>query len=363
MKAAKTAVLSAPSPFCLEGIPFTEMLTSPHVRQAPSVQVLMFKVLAALMPGIALYVWFFGAGILVNIAIASAAALAGEAAMLAIRGKPVKLFLADGSALVTAWLLALTFPPVAPWWIPVVGSLFAIVVVKHLYGGVGQNPFNPAMAGFCAMIVAFPALMSQWPPVGLDFAVQLKLILGGERAVDAISSATPLDTLRTALRSVGSGATVPSVLATHPVFGTFGGRGWEWIALGYLAGGLWLLQQRVMTWHVPVAFIVTLTAVAGVFHLADPHGFAPPLFHLGAGGALLGAFFIATDPVSGATTPRGKLIYAAGIALISYMIRAFGAYPDGVAFAVLLMNICVPLIDMSTQPPVFGHKSGRSKTS
>lgn len=332
------------------------MLTSPHVTQAPSVRVLMFKVLAALLPGIAAYVWFFGAGILVSIAIASVAALAGESGMLALRGKPIAPALSDGSALVTAWLIALTLPPIVPWWITVVATLFAIVVAKHLYGGLGQNPFNPAMAGFCATIIAFPALMSQWPPAGLHFNVQFGLVLGSERALDAIAGATPLDTLRTALRSVESGANVASVLATNPAFGALGGRGWEWIAAGYLAGGLWLLQQRVITWHVPVAFIVTMTAVAGIFHLADPRAFAPAWFHLATASAMLGAFFIATDPVTGATTPRGKLIYAAGIAFITFVIRTFGAYPDGIAFAVLLMNLCVPLIDMSTQPPVFGRK-------
>ena len=145
---------------------------SPYLRKPSSVQIIMFKVLAALVPGIAAYVWLFGAGILVNIALASAAALAGEAIMLKVRGRPAGLFLTDCSALVTAWLIALAFPPLAPWWLTVTAALFAIIIVKQLYGGLGQNPFNPAMAAFCVMIVAFPALMSQWPAVGhpLDFA-------------------------------------------------------------------------------------------------------------------------------------------------------------------------------------------------
>ncbi len=338
------------------------MINSPFVRKSASVQQVMLKVLLALVPGIAAYVWFFGAGILVQLAIASAAALAGEAAMLAIRGKPKALFLTDLSAIVTAWLIALTFPPIVPWWLTVTGTLLAVMVVKQLYGGLGQNPFNPAMAAFCLMIVAYPALMSQWPAAGqLDFGTQLQLIFGGLRDVDAITGATPLDALRTALR----GATNPdspfhglraSQLQDGPAFGMIGGKGGEWVALGYLVGGLWLIQQRIITWHIPAAFCGALFVVSGLMWGLRPEGFASPLFHLASGGAMIGAFFILTDPVSGATTPKGKLLFAAGAAVLTFVIRAFGAYPDGVAFATLLMNILVPIIDMKTQAPVFGHK-------
>lgn len=334
------------------------MNNSPYLRQQASVTVIMFKVLVALLPGIAAYVYFFGAGILVQIAIASASAIAGEAAIVALRARPVAMHIKDGSALVTAWLIALTLPPIVPWWITVVATLFAIVVVKHLYGGLGQNPFNPAMAAFCAMIISFPALISQWPPVGLEFSAQLDLILGGARRLDAITGATPLDALRTALRGAQAGAaTVASVVSgAKQIFGFAGGHGWEWIGLGYLIGGLWMTQQRIVTWHVPVAFILGLGATAGVFQLISPDKFASPLFHLASGGAMLGAFFIATDPVSGATTPRGKLIFGGAVGFITFIIRSFGAYPDGIAFAVLLLNICVPLIDMYSQPSVFGRK-------
>jgi len=332
------------------------MNNSPYILAPATVRGVMFRVLAALLPGIAAYVWFFGAGVLVQIAIASAAALAGEAAMLAIRRRPVAMFVGDGSALVTAWLIALTLPPIVPWWATVVAVLFGIVVTKHLYGGLGQNPFNPAMAAFCIMIVAFPALISQWPPVGQPFHIQLDLILGGVRNVDAVTGATPLDALRTALRG-GQDVTVSSVIGgAKQIFGLAGGHGWEWIAVGYLLGGLWMIRQRVISWHIPVAFIAGLGLTALLFNLASPERYASPLFHLATGGAMLGAFFIATDPVSGATTPRGKLIFGAAIGFITFMIRSFGAYPDGIAFAVLLLNILVPLIDMATQPPVFGRK-------
>ena len=336
---------------------------SPYFRQPASVRSVMLRVMAALLPGIAAYVWFFGAGVLIQLALASAAALAGEAIMLAIRKKPLWLFLGDGSALVTGWLIALTFPPIGPWWLVVAATLFAIVIVKHLYGGLGQNPFNPAMAAFCVMIVAYPQLMSQWPTAGViggfqHIPEQLDLIFGatGLRHLDAITMATSLDALRTALHTADAHATVSSVAGSNPAFGSFGGKGWEWVGLGYLLGGLWLIQQRIITWHIPCAFLATLAVIAALFNLISPGQHAGALFHLLSGGAMLGAFFIATDPVSGATTPRGKLIYAAGIALLTWIIRSFGAYPDGVAFATLLMNICAPLIDMWTQPAVFGHK-------
>ncbi|MBK6974234.1 MAG: RnfABCDGE type electron transport complex subunit D [Sterolibacteriaceae bacterium] len=332
------------------------MNNSPYIRQPASVQTVMLKVLLALLPGIGAYVWLFGAGVLVNLAIASAAALAGEALMLKARGRPLDIYLADLSAVVTAWLIVLTFPPIVPWWLTVAATLFAIVIVKQLYGGLGQNPFNPAMAAYAIMIVAFPALISQWPHSGLDFATQLDLIRGGSRNIDAITGATPLDALRTGLRQAVTPMTVQQVIAGGPAFGVLGGKGWEWIAGCYLLGGLWLWQQRVITWHLPLAFLAGIAVFAGALWGIDPGAFASPLFHLVSGGTLLGAFFIVTDPVSGATTPRGKLIFAVGVALITVIIRTFGAYPDGIAFAVLLMNICVPLIDMKTQPPVFGHK-------
>ena len=329
---------------------------SPYFRQPASVQSVMQRVLLALIPGIAAYVWWFGAAVLVQIALASATALLAETVMLRLRGKPVTLFLADGSALVTAWLIALTFPPLAPWWLTVTGTLAAIVVAKHLYGGLGQNPFNPAMVAFALMIVAYPALMTQWPAAGFtDFAPQWNAIFG-PRQLDAITMATPLDALRTALHTEDARATVAGVLGSSASFGNIGGKGWEWVAAGYALGGIYLLQQRIITWHMPAAFLAALLLLSGAFALYDPARFAGAGFHLFTGGAMLGAFFIVTDPVSGCTTPRGKLIFAAGIAFLTWVIRTFGAYPDGIAFAVLLMNIAAPLIDMNTQPPVFGHK-------
>ena len=332
------------------------MNTSPYLRKTTAVNSVMLRVLIALLPAICAYAWQFGAAILVQLVISTATALFAEAAMLAARGKPARLYLTDLSAVVTAWLIALSFSPITPWWLMVTATLVAIVIAKHLYGGLGQNPFNPAMVAFCTMIVAFPALMSQWPGAGqLDFHTQLELILGGARQLDAITAATPLDALRTGLREGGADVTVPGLMA-GPAFGALGGAGWEWIALGYLIGGLFLLQQRIITWHMPAAFLLALAATALLMWGMRPDRFGSPIFHLASGGTMLAAFFIVTDPVSGATTPKGKLIFAAAIGALTYVIRSFGAYPDGIAFAVLLLNICVPLIDMQTQPPVFGHK-------
>lgn len=341
-------------------VPTMDFSTPPYVLKDTSVTRVMIQVLVALVPAIALYVWFIGPAILIQIGVATIAALAGEAGMLKLRGKPLDLFLTDGSAVVTAWLIALVFPPLAPWWLVVVGTLFAIIVAKHLYGGLGQNPFNPAMIAFAVCIVSFPALMSQWPNLGqhLGFGEQLQVIFGLAPRVDGLTAATPLDALKTGLKLGDEGVNVAAILANPSLYGQIAGRGWEWVALAYLLGGVWMAWRRIITWHVPTAFIAALGLIAGSLWLYDPAQYANPVFHLFSGGAMLGAFFIATDPVSGSTTPRGKLIFGAGAGLLTYLIRVFGGYPDGVAFAVLLMNICVPLIDLYTQPPIFGMKGG-----
>lgn len=338
------------------------MLSSPYIAEKSSVSIIMLKVLAALVPGIAVYVWLFGPAILVTLTLASVTALLLETIAVRLRGWPAKPFLMDGSALVTAWLLALSLPPIAPWWLIVVGTFFAIVVAKHLYGGLGNNLFNPAMVGYAVLIISFPVQMTQWPsPLSLAGA-HLNLldsaqyiftgILPDGLKLDAISSATPLDTLRTQLQLEHTVREITRL----PIFGSMGGTGGEVVVLMYLLGGLYLWLARIITWHIPAAFIAGLWITGGLFHISDPDRYISPWFHLATGGAMLGAFFIATDPVSGATTPRGKLIFGAGIGTLTYLIRTLGGYPDGVAFAVLLMNITVPLIDAYTQPRVYGHK-------
>lgn len=335
---------------------------APYLHRARSVPVIMLWVLTALLPGIVVYAAFFGPGVLIQLVVSSLAALVAEAAVLALRGQPLAPALSDGSALVTAFLLALCLPPLSPWWLTMLGSMFAIVVAKHLYGGLGQNPFNPAMAAYAMLIVAFPALMSQWPFAGeghqaAGFGESWRLVFGGERALDGVTGATPLDALRTGMRG-SPGSTPPQVSAVmaESGLGFIAGIGWEWVAAAYALGGLLLIALRVISWHVPTTFLVVLALISALFWTVDPTTHAPPWFHVVAGGSMLGAFFIATDPVSGASTPRGKCLFAAGIALLTYLIRAFGAFPDGIAFATLIMNLCVPIIDRTTQPPIFGHK-------
>lgn len=332
--------------------------TSPYLLKEASVSRVMLQVCAALLPGIAAYTWLVGPAILLQLLLASLAALLAEAFILHLRGKPLNMFLSDGSALVTAWLIALTFPPLAPWWLIILATAFAIIIAKHLYGGLGQNPFNPAMVAFAVGIVSFPSLMSQWPNLGLQqgFSTQAAIIFGQISSIDALSGATPLDSMKTALKMADGSLSVAQILANQEVFGNFAGRGWEWITAAYLLGGLWLWHRKVITWHIPTAFIAAMGSLAAGLWLYNPAQFADPLFHLFSGGAMLGAFFIATDPVSGCTTPRGKLIFGAGAGLLAYIIRVFGGYPDGIAFAVLLMNLCAPLIDLLTQPPIFGMK-------
>jgi len=340
-------------------------MSSPHINQQDSVSAIMLKVLLALLPAIGLYVWCYGPAILISITLSSLTALATEAAMLKLRDRPLKPFLSDNSALLTAWLLALSIPPLAPWWLVVVGTAFAISVAKHLYGGLGNNLFNPAMIGYAVLIISFPSHMTHWlTPHGLgqielSLADQLAYIFGSHLpsglTLDAVTTATPLDTLKTQLHLDHAVADIFNM----PIYGVLAGKGSEMVALGFFIGGAYLLLARIITWHIPVAFLGTLFATAGIFHLADPAHYVAPMFHLTAGASMLGAFFILTDPVTGPTTPRGKLIFAAGAALLTYLIRVFGGFPDGMAFATLLMNICVPLIDAYTQPPVFGKKEGK----
>ncbi|MDP2030282.1 MAG: electron transport complex subunit RsxD [Thiobacillus sp.] len=340
-------------------------MPSPFIIDRSSVTQIMAWVLVALLPGIAVYVWLFGPGILVTLSLATVTALAAEAAMLKARGYPLKPFLTDLSAIVTAWLLALSLPSLAPWWLIITGTLFAIVVAKHLYGGLGQNIFNPAMVGYAVLIVSFPVQMTQWAgPLALtsleSSAVHLNLlqsaavIFGGDlpkATLDAVTMATPLDTLRTGLYQQ---LTVDEVMA-QPIFGHYGGVGFEWLAVAFLLGGLLLWALRIISWQVPLTYLAGIWLTAGFLHFFDPGRFGAPWFHLFAPSVMLCAFFIATDPVSGATTPRGKLIFGLGAGVLTIVIRTWGGFPDGVAFAILLMNVCVPLIDQYTQPRVYGE--------
>ncbi len=329
---------------------------------AHSVGRMMRRVLYALVPGTLAMAWYFGWGVLVNVSLAVVLAVGFEALMLLARKRPVIPTLGDYSAVVTGWLFALALPPLTPWWVTLVGIGFAMVVAKHLYGGLGYNPFNPAMVGYVVVLLSFPREMIQWlPPQTLTdpafspTAVLTAIFLGQLPAGvswDAITTATPLDLMKTEL---SMNRTI-SEIREHPLFGAFSGHGWEWIGNWFLLGGLWLLFMRVISWQIPVAMLGSLAVTAGMFWIVDPDTFASPAFHVFSGAAILGAFFIATDPVSASTTPRGRLVYGAGIGVLLYVIRTWGNYPDAVAFAVLLMNMAAPTIDHYTQPRVFGQK-------
>jgi len=327
---------------------------APHLPAATSVQTVMLKVLLALLPGIALSVIWFGVGLLLQIALACVFALLAEAAMLQLRGRPLRPFLSDLSAPVAAVLFALCLPPWAPWWIAAIGMLSAIVLAKHLYGGLGYNVFNPAMVGYVVVLIAFTRELSAWPALAAGSAPapgeMLHAVFGGGQPWDAMAQATPLDTLR---EQLGQGRTLAEI-RSGPAFASAAVRG-EWLALAWLLGGLWLLQQRVIHWQVPVGVAVGVIAVAAPLWLYDSGRHASPLFHLTSGATVLAAFFIATEPVSGAATPRGRLLFGAGVGALCVLIRRYGAYPDGIAFAVLLMNAVAPLLDRWLHPRVFGR--------
>jgi len=333
-------------------------LSSPFLLGTNRVTLQMLQVIAALIPAIIAIVYFFGPSVLITMSLAVVVALLTEALMLKLRDRSLKPFLTDGSAVVTAVLLAIALPPLAPWWLTTVGIVFAIVFAKHLYGGLGYNPFNPAMVAYVLLLVSFPLEMTTWLPVAslselpLDFNSAFQFIFNGQLAssIDTVSGATPLDAMKT---QIGL-QQIPSFITTQPLFGMFGGKGWEWINIWLAIGGVFLLSRRVISWHIPAAMLTGLASISLITWLVAPEMTGSPLFHLLGGGTMLGAFFIATDPITASTTIKGRIVFGAGVGLLTYIIRVWGGYPDGIAFAVLLMNMLVPLIDYYTQPRVYG---------
>ena len=336
--------------------------TSPFYNSTSNISGVMLQVLYALIPGTAVMCFFFGWGILFNIVLAIIFALALEAIALKIRNRPVMPFLFDLSAITAAWLFALTLPPLMPWWIVFIGIFFAIIVAKQLYGGIGYNPFNPAMVGYAVLIVSFPFEMSQWinPNNELfSFTDSFKLIFSDAKPEwDAITMATPLDEVKTGLRA---GTDYSSIIMQSVYLKSAASNTWLWSSFAFALGGAWLLYKKIIHWQIPAALLGSLFIISTVFYLYSPASFASPIFHLMSGASILGAFFIATDPVSASTTPMGKIIYGACIGLLIYIIRTWGNYPDAIAFAVLIMNMTVPLIDYYTQPRVLGHNKNNKE--
>jgi electron transport complex protein RnfD len=341
-------------------------IAGPYAHAPVSIRRSMGLVMLALTPATLFGLYQFGWPAVALFLVTAGSALGFEALALGVAGRLVRPALGDGSALLTGWLLALSLPPWAPWWIGAIGAGIAIVIAKQVFGGLGQNPFNPAMVARVALLIAFPLEMTGfvaphpiWAAGSPDLATGLGLTFGGQ-SLDALTGASVLGHVRTEL---GRGHDLVQAMAGsydpwHAALGTVAGSLGETSALLILAGGILLLATRIVTWHIPVAMLGTLALVAAAMHGHDPHHYPSALYHLVNGASLLGAFFIATDPVTAASTPRGKLIYAGLAGLITVLIRDFGGYPDGVAFAVLLMNVAAPFIDTYTQPRVFGHAAG-----
>ena len=335
----------------------------PQWPSPASVAGMMRIVILALLPAILVSAWFYGPGVYFNIIVAIIAALGTEAIALRLRQKPVAATLSDGSAIVAAMLFAFSLPPLCPWWVTASGMVFAVGLVKHAYGGLGYNLFNPAMAGYVLVLVSFPDLMTGWPAPDIgdldyqrpDFMATLQYCLTGNfpdaLTLDAITRATTLDSVREGLGAMRTMAEI----RMNPVFGDFGGAGWEWVNNFVAMGGGALLLFGIIRWHIPAGVLGGLLGMASFFWILDPEISASPGLHLFSGGAMLGAFFIATDPVSSPTTARGRLIYGAGIGILTYIIRTWGSYADGIAFAVLLMNMTVPLIERWTRPRIYGQ--------
>ncbi len=342
--------------------------SSPFLKPGLSVAKMMRVVTLLMIPGIVTAIYVFGYGILVNIILSIVFALSFEAFILYLRKRPIKTYLSDSSALLTAVIIGVALPPLAPWWLTFIGVLFAIVIAKQLYGGLGYNTFNPAMVAYAILLISFPAqmttywqtptmLLSQVDGATLSLLESINFQLFGQLpanvSIDSLTSASPLGIVRTAISS--GAATIAEIDAQGNAFGMLGGIGTEWVNIAFLVGGLVMLRKGLISWHIPVSLLATLGFLSLLFGSFELDSNPSPLFHLFSGATMLGAFFIATDPVTASTTPKGRIFYGAGIGALIYIIRTWGGYPDAIAFSVLIMNMCAPLLDYYTQPRVYGH--------
>ncbi|MCK5818858.1 MAG: electron transport complex subunit RsxD [Psychromonas sp.] len=342
-------------------------LSSPYQQIKRSTSQIMFIVILCLVPAIMLQSYFFGIGNLLQIILSVFTALVAEAAVLKLRNRPIINTLKDGSAILTAVLIAVSIPSLAPWWLVIIGALFAIIFVKQLFGGLGQNIFNPAMAAYVLLLISFPVPMTTWNPTNsllpfpVDFIDQIKLVFTGVTTaghtldqlainLDGLTLATPLNTVQNGLHA---GYTLTEIAKSSR-----GINNSEFpisvINIAYLFGGCILLFKRLIHWHIPVAFLTSITLFSFISFVYDPEHISSPFFQLFTGATMIGAFFILSDPVTASTTPKGRFLYAILIAFFVVLIRNAGGYPDALAFAVLIGNMCVPLIDYYTKPPVYG---------
>jgi electron transport complex protein RnfD len=320
---------------------------SPHVSTPQSVKRLMYGVVLSLVPAFLVSVYLFGAGALVVTLVSIVSCVLFEWAIQKFILK-TGIRITDGSALVTGMLLAFNLPSNLPWWMIVIGALFAIGVGKMTYGGLGNNPFNPALVGRVFLLISFPVQMTSWP---LPLASRLQY-------TDAVTGATPLGMLKEAVRN---GEAVPEMMKQLPdhmqlFLGQMGGSLGEVSAVALLLGFAWLLYKKIITWHIPVFMVGTVYIFTGILWFIDPSKNASPLFHILTGGLLLGAIYMATDLVTSPMTKPGMILFAVGIGIITVVIRVFGAYPEGVSFAILIMNAFVPLINKYIKPARFGKE-------
>jgi electron transport complex protein RnfD len=303
---------------------------------------IMRQVSYALALGVGAQVYFFGSSVLIQIFLACTTGLIAEALFLRLRGSEIKPSIIDGSVILTAILLAISIPSIAPWWIIVLGVSFAVIFGKQIFGGLGNNPFNPAMLGYAFLLISYPMQMTQWPADYLSMSQAVDVIFGLSN-IDGLTGATSLDNVKTQL-TMGISIQELELNSISQL----------WINIGFLIGGIYLLLRRIIFWQIPVSLLLGVVMMSTALFLVDSNQFASSLFHLVNGATMLAAFFIATDPVTASTTPSGRIIYGFLIGILIVIIRVFGGYPDAVAFAVLLLNITVPLIDFYTQPKVFG---------
>lgn len=338
-------------------------VASPHAHGGNSVNRTMFMVQLALLPATLYGFWLYGWPSFFLWLLTILSCVGFEALSLKLMGAPrIKATLFDGSAVLTGWLLAMTLPPWAPWWVAVLGGFIAIVIGKQVFGGLGQNVFNPAMVARVALLVSFPLPLTLWvAPLPLsslatpDFVTSLRIFLTSLPVPDAMTSATLLGYAKTEL-SRGVGLT--EALGAGPALSWIGMRAGsfgESAALLILCGGIYLLITRVITWHAPLAVLAGVAIPAAIGHAIDPGRFLSVEAHLLSGALMLGAFFIATDYVTSPNTTTGLIIFGLGIGFITWVIRSFGGYPEGVAFAVLLMNALTPVIDRLCKPRVLGR--------
>ncbi len=307
--------------------------SSPHVHSGDSVRKNMLYVLIALLPTYLVALYYFGLGALV-VSIIAVVSCVGIEAFIQKFVLKTKVTISDGSAALTGLLLALNLPSNLPWWMVIIGSLVAIGLGKMCYGGLGNNLFNPALVGRVFLLISFPAAMTTWPiPEPFSMAY-----------MDAQTAATPLSFMK-------FDQMLPPVLST--VIGNEGGSMGEVSAIALLLGGLFLLYKKVITWHIPVSILATVAVFAGIMHYIDPMHYENIVWQLCAGGLLLGSIFMATDYVTSPMTARGQLLYGFGIGIITIVIRYWGSYPEGVSFAILLMNAATPLIDQYIKPKRF----------